>query len=78
MIYEWEKEIYMEAIIEKANLDLPDHLTIIGLAVVNTEQVEACLKVNKDWVGNGMARMDVMSDVSGDAKSLYEECFKRP
>jgi hypothetical protein len=78
MIYEWEKEIDMEAIIEKANLDLPDHLTIIGLAVVNTEQVEACLKVNKDWVGNGMARMDVMSDVSGDAKSLYEECFKRP
>ena len=78
MIYEWEKEIDMEAIIEKANLDLPDHLTIIGLAVVNTEQVEACLKVNKYWVGNGMARMDVMSDVSGDAKSLYEECFKRP
>ena len=78
MIYEWEKEIDMEAIIEKANLDLPDHLTIIGLAVVNTEQVEACLKVNKDWVGNGMARMDVMSDVSGDAKRLYEECFKKP
>ncbi len=78
MIYEWEKEIDLEAIIEMANLDLPDHLTIIGLAVVNTEQVEACLKVNKDWVGNGMARMDVMSDVSGDAKSLYEECFKRP
>ena len=78
MIYEWEKEIDMEAIIEKANLYLPDHLTIIGLAVVNTEQVEACLKVNEDWVGNGIARMDVMSDVSGDAKRLYEECFKKP
>ena len=78
MIYEWEKEIDMEAIIEKANLDLPDHLTIIGLAVVNTEQVEACLKVNEDWVGNGRAQMDVMSDVSGDAKRLYKECFKKP
>ena len=78
MIYEWEKEIDLEAIIEMANLDLPDHLSVIGLAVVNTEQVEACLKVNEDWVGNGRALMDVMSDVSGDAKRLYEECFKKP
>ncbi|MGY8791368.1 MAG: hypothetical protein ACKVKR_13990 [Pseudomonadales bacterium] len=78
MIYEWEKEIDMEAIIEKANLDLPDHLTIIGLAVANTEYAEACLKVTDVWVENRIARLDVMSDVSGDAKSLYEECFKRP
>jgi hypothetical protein len=78
MKYDWEKEIDLESIIDIANLDLPDHLSIIGLAVANTEQVEACLKVKDEWVGNGMARMDVMSDVSGDAKSLYEKCFKRP
>ena len=78
MIYEWEKEIDLESIIDIANLDLPDHLSIIGLAVANTEYAEACLKVTDVWVENRIARLDVMSDVSGDAKSLYEECFKRP
>jgi|TARA_R100001377_G_C3143143_1_gene93451 hypothetical protein len=78
MKYDWEKEIDLESIIDIANLDLPDHLSIIGLAVANTEYAEACLKVTDVWVENRIARLDVMSDVSGDAKSLYEECFKRP
>jgi hypothetical protein len=78
MKYDWEKEIDLESIIDIANLDLPDHLSIIGLAVANTEYAEACLKVKDVWVENRIARLDVMSDVSGDAKSLYEECFKRP
>ena len=78
MIYEWEKEIDLESIIDIANLDLPDHLSIIGLAVANTEYAEACLKVTDAWIGNRIARLDVMSDVSGDAKRLYEESFKRP
>ena len=78
MKYDWEKEIDLESIIDIANLDLPDHLSIIGLAVANTEYAEACLKVTDVLVENRIARLDVMSDVSGDAKSLYEECFKRP
>ena len=78
MKYDWEKEIDLESIIDIANLNLPDHLSIIGLAVANTEYAEACLKVTDVWVENRIARLDVMSDVSGDAKSLYEECFKRP
>jgi hypothetical protein len=78
MKYDWEKEIDLESIIDIANLDLPDHLSIIGLAVANTEYAEACLKVTDVWVENRIARLDVMSDVSGDAKSLYEECFNRP
>jgi len=78
MIYEWEKEIDLEAIIEMANLDLPDHLSVIGLAVANTEYVEACLKVTDVWVGNRIARLDALSDVRGDADRLYEECFKKP
>ena len=78
MKYDWEKEIDLESIIDIANLDLPDHLSIIGLAVANTEYAEACLKVTDVWVENRIARLDVMSDVSGDAKSLYEKCFKRP
>jgi hypothetical protein len=62
MKYDWEKEIDLETIIEVANLYLPDHLSIIGVAVANTENVEACLKVNKDWIGNRIDRMDVMSE----------------
>jgi len=75
MIYEWEKEIDMEAIIEKANLYLPDHLSVIGLAVANTEYAEACLKVTDVWVENRIARLDALSDVRGDADRLYEESF---
>jgi hypothetical protein len=60
---------------------LPGHLSMMGVAVhANPANVEACLwesGEHTDWVGNRIDRMDVMSDVSGDAKSLYEECFNK-
>jgi hypothetical protein len=74
MVYSWEKKINLELIIEMANLDLPDYLTIIGLAVVNTDSVEACLKIKEDWVGGDVSQMDAMYDISGDADRLYKEC----
>ena len=74
MVYGWEKKIDLELIIEMANLDLPDYLTIIGFAVVNTDSVEACLKIKEDWVGGDVSQIDAMYDVSGDADRLYKEC----
>ncbi len=78
MKYEWEDEIDLEGILERINEPLPLHLSVIGLAVVNTEQVEACLQIEQDWIGNEMMQLDVMQDIKGDASTAYEECRKRP
>jgi hypothetical protein len=74
MKYGWEKEIDLEGILERINEPLPLHLEVIGLAVVNTDQVEACLQIDLDWISNDMASMDVMQDIKGDASTAYEEC----
>ena len=77
MKYEWEDEIDLEEILLKINEPLPLHLSVIGLAVVNTDHVEACLQIEQDWIGNDMMRLDVMQDIKGDASTAYEECRKR-
>ena len=78
MKYEWEDEIDLEGILERINEPLPLHLSVIGLAVVNTDHVEACLQIEQDWIGNEMMQLDVMQDIKGDASTAYEECRKRP
>jgi len=76
MKYEWEDEIDLEGILERINEPLPLHLSVIGLAVVNTDAAEGCLQIEQDWIGNDW--VDVMQDIKGDASTAYEECRKRP
>ena len=49
MKYEWEDEIDLEGI-WRGLMSRCLHLSVIGLAVVNTEQVEACLQIEQDWM----------------------------
>ena len=76
MKYDWEKEIDLEEILLQINEPLPLNLSVIGLAVVNTDAAEGCLQIEKDWIGNDW--VDVMQDIKGDASTAYEECRKRP
>ena len=76
MKYDWEKEIDLEEILLQINEPLPLHLSVIGLAVVNTDAAEGCLQIEQDWIGNDW--VDVMQDIKGDASTAYEECRKRP
>ena len=76
MKYEWEDEIDLEEILLQINEPLPLHLSVIGLAVVNTDAAEGCLQIEQDWIGNDW--VDVMQDIKGDASTAYEECRKRP
>ena len=48
MKYEWEDEIDLEGILERINEPLPLHLSVIGLAVVNTDAAEGCLQIEQD------------------------------
>ena len=80
MKYDWEKEIDLEGILKRINEPLPLNLSVIGLAVVNTDAFEGCLQIDVDhcqvWIGN--KSVDVMQDIKGDASTAYEECRKRP
>lgn len=75
MKYDWEKEIDLEGILKRINEPLPLNLSVIGLAVVNTDAFEGCLQIDVDhcqvWIGNDC--VDVMKDIKGDASEAFQK-----
>jgi hypothetical protein len=61
--------------LEEINTYLPDNISAVGVAFVETEQVEAGLHISSDWVGTGVVELDVLSDIQGDALRIYTECL---
>ena len=76
MEYDWEKDVEYDLIEQKIDIELPDDVVLVGLALANIESVEGCLIVNPHWIGGDMAQMDVLQDVYGDAERNYRACLE--
>ena len=76
MEYDWEKDVEYDLIEQKIDIELPDGVVLVGLALANIESVEGCLIVNPHWVGGEISQMDVLQDVYGDAERNYRACLE--
>ena len=76
MEYDWEKDVEYDFIEQKIDIELPDGVVLVGLALANIESVEGCLIVNPLWIGGDIAQMDVLQDVHGDAERNYRACIE--
>jgi hypothetical protein len=78
MEYEWEKKKKITDAIERAmiaaDLHLPNGFRLGGLAIINSEDVEAAY-ISAMEPDNDIATMDIMGDIAGDANRIYEACF---
>lgn len=73
MKYDWEKEISESILsdIQEANIDLPDDFVVIGIAVANTANGEACLINDPRFnIKADMCVADFWQDVGGDVEVL--------
>ena len=76
MEYDWEKDVEYDFIEQEIDIELPDDVVLVGLALANIESVEGCLIVNPHWVGGEISQMDILQDVYGDAERNYRACLE--
>ena len=77
MKYDWEKKVDLEEVIEFGDCVLPRNLKIVGLAVLHDDNVEACLILNEELIGDDVYHMDVLGDIAGDAEKALLDCSKK-
>jgi len=77
MKYDWEAKVDLEEVIEFGDCELPRHLKIVGLVVVNENSVEACLILEEGLVGDDVYHMDILGDICGDASGALLDCSKK-
>lgn len=77
MKYDWEAKVDLEEVIEFGDCELPRHLKIVGLVVVNENSVEACLILEDGLVGDDVYHMDILGDIAGDAEKALSDCSKK-
>lgn len=76
MKYEWEDKISKE-LLDDIDEMLPDGLSLMGIAVAETQQCEAALIQTQPQYYEGLALMDVCADVCGDAERHYMGAMKK-
>jgi|TARA_B110000858_G_C17584360_1_gene372683 hypothetical protein len=77
MKYDWEAKVDFEEVIEFGDCVLPRNLKIVGLAVLHDDNVEACLILNEELIGDDVYHMDILGDIFGDAQENYADCYKK-
>ncbi len=77
MKYDWEEKVDFEEVIEFGDCVLPRNLKIVGLAVLHDDNVEACLILNEELIGDDVFHMDILGDIFGDAEEALSDCSKK-